>query len=114
MTVNIIRRTAETHEVTKAMLLAATELPGRYIDYADIYKAMEAARVAESGEIERIEVTQKPDEYDRCGKIYIDLCSNAPRVVLQQEDDRVIVNNTNLRPLADALLELDKQINGGK
>ena len=112
MTVKIIRRTVETHEVTDDMRTAAAQQAhivrscgGSEISYESIYKAMEAARVAESGVITKIEMSNRT-----C----IEIKEKGIRFEDQDDLHQVWVEKEDIRPLADALIELDKQINGGK
>ncbi len=113
MTVKIIRKTAETHEVTDKMLEKMTIAGMQMAQVMNctyfpelvqkIYKTMEAARVAESGAITRIEIdnTNHTTVFEVDGDVVI-------------IDTDSWINKHNLRPLADALLELDKQINEWK
>lgn len=104
MTVNIIRKSTDVKmdEVTDKMLEAIYNQSERMLRFAPSHhlripylrQAMEYARVAEQeGEIERIDVIQD-------GKI---------EYIIRRGD----INVENIRPLAEALLLLDKQINGG-
>ena len=105
MTVKIIRKAAETHEVTDKMLEAGVNARHDLWDVDHIYKAMEAARVAESGVITKIEMSNRT-----C----IEIKEKGIRFEDQDDLHQVWVEKEDIRPLADALIELDKQINGGK
>jgi hypothetical protein len=110
MTVKIIRKTAETHEVTDKMREAAQNYLGA-MSYDDVYRVMEAARVVESGMIEKIEVKDKYDNrlfnYISEHGIHFSMSGNIPVA-----PDEVIQYADALREMAQR--ELDKQINGGK
>lgn len=108
MTVSVIRKqSGQANEVTGAMLQAAEG----HIDYAAIYKAMEAARIAECGEIERIEVR----DGHNYGSIDITIQPDyhgIPYVDFRCGDNQLTAKTENILPLAEALLELGKQMKG--
>ena len=116
MTVTIIRKqSGQANEVTDAMVdvVRRTSDNSQYSTehYLKFYKAMEAARIAENGKIERIEVGQE----------YIGLHNKTEKLVvspeiqfirLEQKDYTILVTCNNILPLAEALLELGKQMKG--
>ena len=123
MSVKVIYKqpTDKAHEVTDKMLDAADKaiIGCPYIQGdgnsrmmgATFYKAMEAARVAECGDIERIDILSHPGG----NEININILDNDRKFIkFYQDNDSIIMNIENIRPLANALIELDKQINEWK
>lgn len=113
MSVTIIRKqSGQANEVTDAYVNATVahmrKTYGAFIDHEILKEAMEAARIAESGEIERIEVDNTT--YDN---VVFTLRSGFVSVTDRGEtvSPHRIYNN-NLIPLAEALLELGKQMKG--
>lgn len=109
MSVKVIRKqSGQANEVTDAMLevikCVTKESEYSIAHYIAIYKAMEAARIAEVGEIERIEVRNIGDT----GASTL-LKINGNGVFI---DAYSPIDKDNLIPLAEALLELGKQMKG--
>ena len=109
MAVNIIRKqSGQANEVTDAMLEAAMSYLSNdavlYPPITGLYKAMEAARICEGGEIERIDITSH----------YGDACAiySVKGFISTDNLNSGVFDRENLIPLAEALLELGKQMKG--
>lgn len=130
MTVKIVYKQPadKAHEVTDAMIEAIIKRhvegwqgnfhsANAHLPIEAYRKAMEAARVAEAGEIERIEIEQEnlPPTIHITPRIWgVHIAASKDGKPGHKFYDAIGVTKEYIRPLAEALLLLDKQINGGK
>lgn len=78
---------------------------------AELRQAMESAH---TGEIDHVEVNQRPNPDDGTSRdFFIEKMSHDTAVWLTNEDNFIVIEKANIIPLADALRELGMQLNGG-